>query len=721
MKKTQKIQKTTSPKRQKQLNPLSLSVVDRPHPSSLTAPRNAPDRSKIQFEALDRFYRAPIEDVKVIDDEKQILRLSISSEFPVERYDCISETRFYEVLSHNPDDIDLSRFQNSASWRDEHYGDQIGVISNPAVQDKKLYIDVEFSRANPRAILVYKDIKNKIRCNVSVRPEYTGPPTIEPEKHNGLRVLRFPWRPVHGATVADPADPTVGAGRNQQSRNVTFECNFNANPEKEHKTMNPELRALLETFGLDRSATETQAYEYLNKPEIQAKLAANAQAANRNHTPQQHPPTAGSVTINENTVRSNELTRITEIQALGREFKMEEAASRAVADNITVDAFRKVVCDELAQNRQLTPVKKQDPQLGMNQRDLSQYSINRALSRLLMDKPVDGLERECSDEVAKLTNRSAQGFFIPPDVMFAAPNRGQTVGSPAAGGNLVDTKLMLGSMVQELYNAMVLSKMGVQTLPGLVGDVAIPTDEGGICGYWLDENGTPNESEFGVGQVGLTPHTVGAIVNLSRRLILQTGNWVEGFVRRKIMRTLGLMIQQAAIKGTGAKGEPLGLLSMIPAANIVAIGANGGVPTYKKIVELETKIADENADFGTLAYLTNSAMRGQLKVTEEFAGTSGRPVWRNAKGGVGEMNGYDAYRTNQVPRDLKKGESTDCSAIIFGNFAAMVIGLWSGVDITVDRATEAKSGGVNVIALQDCDIKLERKVSFSAIKDAKVG
>lgn len=665
------------------------------------------------FSPEDRFYSAPVDDVQVIDEEEQILRLSVSSEFAVKRYDFVSDRMFWEVLSHAPEDIDLSRFQNGASWRDEHHGDQIGVISNPAVQDKKLYVDVEFSKDNPRAVTVYKDIKNGIRRNVSVRPEYTGAPKQDTQKKDNLRVMRFPWRPVHGATVADPADPTVGAGRNQQSQNVTLEY-LNNEPQKEDQ-MNPALRAFLESIGLDRSATEEQAVAFLNTPEAQVKLAANV---TRSHTPA---PAPLNVQVNEADIVAAERSRITEITTMGAEFGMSEAATRAIADNVPVDAFRKSVCDQLTADRKLTPVKKQNPQIGMSNRDLSQYSMTRAVNSLILDKPLDGLEGECSAEVAKQTNRSAKGFFIPADVMFAPANRAQTVASPAAGGNLVDTKLMVGSMVQELHDAMILSQMGVQTLHGLVGDIAIPTDEGGLAGYWLDENGKPSESEFKIGQIGMTPHTVGALVNLSRKLLLQTGGWVEGFVRRKVMRTLGLMIQQAATVGTGAKGQPLGLHSLIPDSNIVAIDTNGGVPTYKHVVDLETRIADENADFGTLNYLTNSAMRGQLKVTEEFEGTTGRPVWGKGKKGVGEMNGYDAYRTNQVSRTLKKGTSSDCSAIYFGNWAAMVIAFWSGVDITIDRTSEVKSGGINVIALQDCDVKLERKKSFSMIKDARVG
>lgn len=676
---------------------------------------------KLIFDAQPRFYAAPVGDIQVIDAEKCMLRFSISSEYPVQRYDWNTDTNFWEVLSHRAADIDLSRFNDGAAFRDMHFGDQLGVISDPAVVDSKLYITVTFSKDNPRAMLVFNDMKNGIRRNVSVRPEYTGPGVLDGIGDGGLRTIRLPWRPVHGAVVPDGADPTVGVGRSQQpSANVlSIEYNnSNQNPKQENSKMDPELRKFLESLGLDRAATDDQALAYMNSPEVQAKMAANLNAANRGNQ-----PTKPHVTIvNESSVREGERTRISEITELGRSFGMDKEAQTAVAENVPVDVFRAKVVDVLKDRKVISPVKNKDGIIGMGERDLSSYSLVRAISLQTMGKNVDGLEREVSDEVSKQIGRSAKGFYVPADVMLApAPMRGQTVADSAKGGNLVQTNYMLGSMVEELYNAMVIDKMGVQMLYGVVGDMAIPTDDGGLQGYWLDENGVPTVSEFKIGQIGMTAHTVGAIVNLSRRLLIQTGGFVESFARRKIMRTLGLLIQQAALSGSGANGEPKGLDSLIPNANIVAIGENGGVPTYKHVVQLEGKISDANADFGTLAYLTNSAMRTQLKCTQEFDNVNGQAVWKNIPGqpGTGEMNGYTARVTNQVSRTLKKGNKEDCSEIFFGNWAAMIIAYWSGLDITVDRTTEVKSGGVNIIALQDLDVAVERKSSFAAIKDAR--
>jgi HK97 family phage major capsid protein len=66
------------------------------------------------------------------------------------------------------------------------------------------------------------------------------------------------------------------------------------------------------------------------------------------------------------------------------------------------------------------------------------------------------------------------------------------------------------------------------------------------------------------------------------------------------------------------------------------------------------------------------------------------------------INGYQAVVSNQ----LTDGD------IFFGNFADCMIGYWSGVDLNVDTAALAKSGGLRIIVLQDVDFAVRHAESF---------
>jgi hypothetical protein len=134
------------------------------------------------------------------------------------------------------------------------------------------------------------------------------------------------------------------------------------------------------------------------------------------------------------------------------------------------------------------------------------------------------------------------------------------------------------------------------------------------------------------------------------------------------------------------------------------------------MIDLETAIASANADVGSMAYLTNAKVRGKLKSTQKFASTNGAPVWDL---GANPINGYNAAITNGVPSNLVKGASgAVCSAILFGNFSDLIIGMWGSLDMMVDPYTGSSAGTVRVVTLQDVDVAIRNVESFSTIVDA---
>jgi HK97 family phage major capsid protein len=192
----------------------------------------------------------------------------------------------------------------------------------------------------------------------------------------------------------------------------------------------------------------------------------------------------------------------------------------------------------------------------------------------------------------------------------------------------------------------------------------------------------------------MTPRTVGAFTDFSRRLILQSSLDVENMVRRDLAAVIALAIDTAALYGTGASNQPTGL-KLQSGINTKDFAATN--PTFAELVAMESEVAVDNADVGTMRYLLNPAQRGAAKSTEKFAGT-GMTIWEPGN----SINGYATEVSNQVT----------AGDVFFGNFADLMIGFWSGLDLTVDPYAGATSGTVRVIALQDCDIAVRNAVSF---------
>jgi HK97 family phage major capsid protein/HK97 family phage prohead protease len=388
-----------------------------------------------------------------------------------------------------------------------------------------------------------------------------------------------------------------------------------------------------------------------------------------------------------------ERSRIAEISALCDKHNMGEMGRQLVESGRSIDEARAAVLDKM--NIPQEPVNMSAADLGMSEKEARSFSFLRAINYL--SNPTDraareaaAFEIEASDAAATKLGRQSRGITIPQEVL----RRDLNVGAATAGGNLVETMLDAGSFIDLLRNASALDQAGATVLTGLTGNVAIPRQSGAATAYWVAESGSPTESQQTVDQVSLVPRTVAAYTDFSRRLMIQSSIDVENMVRNDLAQVIALKIDAAGLYGTGASNEPLGL------KNTTGIGTEdfaADAPTFAEVVALESDVATANALLGSPVYLMNAAMRGNLKTTKKDAG-SGIFIMEN-----GEVNGYRGVLSNQVA-------SND---LWFGNFADLIIGYFSGLDLMVDPYTHSTSGTVRVIAMQDCDIAIRHPESFS--------
>lgn len=667
------------------------------------------------------------------DDGLLRLQLSVSSETPYLRQSWWDEP-WIEILGHKAGEVDLVRLNDGAPLLANHerwsaVGNTplaaIGVIERAWLDGTRLMADIVVSRREALADL-RQDISDGLVRNVSIGytiNERTLIRAYSEGKPDEYRVTS--WTPFEVSLVDIPADATVGLGRSLDAPDPK-------NPQSRYRVID-----------LNASSAGAQPSQGERSMENTQAPAAEQQTASRIE-----------VTAPAADPLKAERTRMAQIRAFGREFGMSEFADQAIDAGTSVDAFRAQLLEKLKDNGKIKPA--ESPEIGMSRKDVESFSFCRAImaasdplnaariapfemecSRAAQDKrdsgdirqkereaaitiPVDVLNRGIAvdEAVAAAVTRRLVAGAAKRSAEFQAYVRDLVVGTATAGGNLVATELLGSSFIELLRNVMVLDQLGVTFLRDLNGNIAIPAQTGGATGYWLAENGAPTESQQTVGQVTLSPKTVGAFTDYSRRLLLQSSLDVEAFVRADLAAILGLQIQYGALVG-GGTNEPTGLLN-ISGIGSVAGGTNGLAPTYDHMVDLETAVGVANADVGNMSYLTNAKVRGKLRKTQEFASTNGKPVWtRGRDRGIGDVLGYDAFVSNTMPWNLTKGTSSGvCSAIAFGNWADMIIGMWGGLDIMLDPYANATSGGKRVIALQDVDVNVRNVGSFAVMKDA---
>jgi hypothetical protein len=83
--------------------------------------------------------------------------------------------------------------------------------------------------------------------------------------------------------------------------------------------------------------------------------------------------------------------------------------------------------------------------------------------------------------------------------------------------------------------------------------------------------------------------------------------------------------------------------------------------------------------------------------------------------------GHGVNVSTNVPSTLTKGSTSgSCHALILGNFAQVMLGFWSGVDVVIDNSTLSTSGGTRIAFFQDVDVAVRIPNAFCAIKDITV-
>lgn len=345
-----------------------------------------------------------------------------------------------------------------------------------------------------------------------------------------------------------------------------------------------------------------------------------------------------------------------------------------------------------------------------DKKDLRKFNLGKALSKLAEGRELDGVEAE----VAKLGSEAARSAGITPvSGSFCVPSsvlrRGQTVtGYTVSAGDQggVTVPEELNPLIDALWSKTWLGPAGARFLNGLQGDQRFPIQTTKPTITELSEIEEMGYTEILFDDFSMTPKRRGATIPFSRQMLLQSNVDIQNLVIDNISLALS---QYLNVEGLGIV---LGAITSSN-SNIVELGTNGDAPSYEDLVKIRTKVDSKDALINAPVWVTNTLVKGQLQLTEKFSGTNGEAIW----GDSDTLLGYPAIVTNLVPSNLVKGDASTCSALIFGNFSDLFVGMWDGFEFIVDPFTAKRKGQIEVTANTFYDIKVARAASFAGSKD----
>lgn len=604
--------------------------------------------------------------LRAVDKETRTVEFAFASEQPYERWWGV------EILGHGAGECDMSWMASGrAPFLSNHdTREQIGVIQRAWLDGRKKQCRaVARFGSSDDAQQEMADAEDGIRVNVSVGYEIR---ELELVKKDGdVATYRVTdWLPLECSLVSIPADMTVGLGRSVDA----------------------------ETPGAPRRAATVPPQPRMEHPMTQVA----------------EKPQAGDEAFKANVATIQRLA-----QSYEKWLKPTDVGD-AIARGADPQAFNELIMKRMESGATDTTTL---AGVGATPKETRRYSFLRAIQAQIPGVKVDaGYEREISDELARITGRQAEGVFIPADVMFAGlhgrregEKRDFTAGTAGEAGNLVQTTVDGSMWTDVLRPSMVMASLGITVLPGLSGNVGVPrkTVAGTLAA--LTEVAAASETQPTTTLATLSPKRVSAYVEPSKQAIIQSVIGIEAMLRQDLIDGAGVLLENQGINGSGSSPNARGIRN-VSGIGSVAGGTNGANFAWSHVVGLETAVANANANSGVRAgYLTNTKVRGTSKTTQKASNLAF--MWDN---GDTPLNGYRAAITNNVPSNLTKGTASGvCSSVLFSaDWSMFVMGLFGGLDVTVDPYTLATTGQVRITLNQFFDFLCRQPGAFASMDDA---
>ena len=593
-----------------------------------------------------------------IDTESRTVRVGVSSEEPVKR------SFGLEVIDHRAESMNLE-FLNSGRaplLMDHDMERQIGVVESVELDEnaRRLRAIVRFGRGE-LASEVFNDVVDGIRQNISVGYRLDGRVEREDDPDEYYRVATTP---MEISIVSIPADQSnlVGVGRSSSEP----------------------LNETLEIKGVD----------VMSEIDLDAVRAEAAKAAQKNAK---------------------------EIMTLARKHNKASMGEEALGRGVSIDEFRGELLEAIGNEPLDTPAHVVDAPV----KEQRAYSLGKMIrAQVTGDWRDAGLEREMHDEIVKRTGKEARGFYIPDfafrsGVMTTAATG--AVGTENVTDNFVPTVQRGDMFIEALRAKQVMANLGVTYIGGLTNRIRMPKIATGAAAGFVEEAGDVSDQSPTDAGVTLQPRTLGAKAAISRLLALESVPAIEQVVQDDLLRSIADKIEYYAIQGSGSSGQPTGILNDGNVGNVdISAGTDVAALTWADITDLVKTVEDANGviNQAALGWLSNPKVKAKMANTVKVSSTDSVMLLNDPWNSI---YGYRAEFTSNVPSNLNPGDGgTDASALIFGDFSQLMVGLFGSPSVMVDPYSEGDSGNVVIRVMQEVDVALRNSASFAITDEVSV-
>ena len=603
-----------------------------------------------------------------------------------------------EVLSHEEGAVDLSLMaDNRAPCLLNHWGEQIGVVENARIDDKRGYADLRFSKGQ-RGQEIYQDILDGIRSQISVGyfiREYK----VENVDTDDELYRITKWQPREVSVVKFAADQTVGVGRGDLSQTRYFL--------PEDSIMGDKTRQVADdpTKGLEPDEDKVVGDLEGQRGEPEGGVQDDDKVVDGDPDGD---PQAQDILDADRTAKN--------IFDIGHRAGHVDLAVQAISEGLSVVEFAERLAGVTGEGGNGSP-----PVIGVGRGDRAvikdEDKRNFSLTSLFwrMQNPQatgtrGGLELELSEDHGQRLSQEGhhiEGFAIPHELLAPrhSAERALSAGTDTAGGHLVETDVLTDSFIDLLLEDTVALRRCTR-LTDLKGDVTIPGQDARAAATFVGETGEVAEQNPTFRSISLSPKHAGAYIVVSNQLLHQSNMSVEDMLRRDLARAVAKVTDQMLLAGTGSNNQPTGIKSTTGISSLTypkTGGTPAGTITYDKVLEAEEKLADANALEGQLAWIIAPDVRKAARQKPKLGTGTSIPIYHD-----GKIDEYDADVTTQV--DDNEG--------YLGNWDDLVAAFWGSIVFLIDPYVKALNNQVRIIAREMMDVAVRHPKSFVHVDKA---
>lgn len=348
---------------------------------------------------------------------------------------------------------------------------------------------------------------------------------------------------------------------------------------------------------------------------------------------------------------------------------------------------------------------------------VARFEIRQVASALDEGRAFEGETAEIVSEMR--ASGSYRGIPVPLEALVET-RAGETIASGTPD------PVAVRPTIDRLFADSVAARMGVQTINIGAGGVDYPVVTSAVSAGWANGElaDVPGPTAFAVTDTSLRPdHTLGVQMEVSRKAMKQSGTGLESAIRRDMAEAIRTAMDQAVFRGSGATGEPTGILTSALAAAATHTDVDAPVTwaaiRAQVVAFMAANAASSPAQVRLMirpeiwsaldgAYLNDGAAVDPLVVT-------GDSEWQFLTRNIPTSNIVMTSNALAAPAGGPPATSNALLTTNAGGVAPALVGVWGGVDMIRDPFSLAQSGQLKLTGLVTCDVAVLRSAQIHAL------